>query len=256
MVLKNLHDQYQNCTTNAVHYWYLVSIITWENHSYLNYYLGRNHPNTIWIPKVRETFYPLFGSIPSQFHIDTRVWKFLAWNTELNGIETQIFSNTHVRKGKFIIVYILVVKKKVLPVPTLVRSFITPCRKNFGTWRLAIVRELSVGICWMVQEQAMVDITRRMVGEDWRRDGVRDVYADFNELTMEIVAAALFGASKDSEDMIRVGPAITQAFQFFTRRATSMFIGVWFSQVWAHLFLLHSWVQSKAICIVPCTPVI
>jgi len=78
----------------------------------------------------------------------------------------------------------------------------------------------------MVQEQAMVDITRRMVGEDWRRDGVRDMYADFNELTMEIVAAALFGASEDSEDMIRVGPAITQAFQFFTRRATSMFIGV------------------------------
>lgn len=74
--------------------------------------------------------------------------------------------------------------------------------------------------------QAMVNITEKMVENTWRTGGVRDVYADFNELTMEIVASALFGADAGSENMAQVGPAITQAFQFFTRRATSMFIGV------------------------------
>lgn len=69
-------------------------------------------------------------------------------------------------------------------------------------------------------------ISEKMVEQQWRTGGVRDVYADFNELTMEIVASALFGAAEGSEDMAQVGPAITQAFQFFTRRATSMFIGV------------------------------
>lgn len=73
----------------------------------------------------------------------------------------------------------------------------------------------------------MVNISEKMVEQQWRTGGVRDVYADFNELTMEIVASALFGAAEGSEDdMAQVGAAITQAFQFFTRRATSMFIGV------------------------------
>ncbi|KAG0621796.1 hypothetical protein M758_3G049100 [Ceratodon purpureus] len=72
--------------------------------------------------------------------------------------------------------------------------------------------------------EAMVNITEKMVKNTWRTGGVRDVYADFNELTMEIVASALFGADEGSENLAQVGPAITQAFQFFTRRATSMFI--------------------------------
>ena len=78
----------------------------------------------------------------------------------------------------------------------------------------------------VLDDQAMVNITEKMVENVWRTGGLRDVYADFNELTMEIVASALFGADEGSEDMAQVGPAITQAFQFFTRRATSMFIGV------------------------------
>jgi len=69
-----------------------------------------------------------------------------------------------------------------------------------------------------------VKISEKMVEQQWRTGGVRDVYADFNELTVEIVASALFGAAEGSDDMAQVGPAITQAFQFFTRRATSMFI--------------------------------
>lgn len=72
--------------------------------------------------------------------------------------------------------------------------------------------------------EAMVNISENMVEKQWRTGGIRDVYADFNELTMEIVASALFGAAEGSDNMAQVGPAITQAFQFFTRRATSMFI--------------------------------
>lgn len=72
----------------------------------------------------------------------------------------------------------------------------------------------------------MVNISIKMV-EDWRRGGIRDVYADFNKLTVEIVASSLFGASEGSKEMTEVGPAIKQAFQFFTQRATTMFIGLY-----------------------------
>jgi hypothetical protein len=72
----------------------------------------------------------------------------------------------------------------------------------------------------------MVKASNKMVKQKWWRGGVRDVYMDFNELTIEIVASALFGASEVSEDMVEVGAAISSAFQFFTRSATSMFIGV------------------------------
>jgi cytochrome P450 len=70
----------------------------------------------------------------------------------------------------------------------------------------------------------MVKLSNKMVKQKWWRGGVRDVYMDFNELTIEIVASALFGASEVSEDMVEVGAAISSAFQFFTRSATSMFI--------------------------------
>lgn len=72
--------------------------------------------------------------------------------------------------------------------------------------------------------QAMVKVSNKMVKQKWWQGGVRDVYMDFNELTIEIVASALFGASEVSEDMVEVGAAISSAFQFFTRSATSMFI--------------------------------
>ncbi|CAI7786931.1 unnamed protein product [Closterium sp. NIES-54] len=54
---------------------------------------------------------------------------------------------------------------------------------------------------------------------------VRDVYADFNELTMRIVVAALFGGGGLGGAAVeQVGPAISTAFEFFAKRATSMLI--------------------------------
>eukprot|EP00897_Mesotaenium_endlicherianum_P008466 jgi/Mesen1/7648/ME000004S07912 len=75
--------------------------------------------------------------------------------------------------------------------------------------------------------EAMVDVTQSMVRSRWRRGGLRDIYADFNDLTMEIVATALFGSATDGNGdggggMKRVGPAITTAFTFFAKQATSM----------------------------------
>ena len=48
----------------------------------------------------------------------------------------------------------------------------------------------------------------------------RDVYADMNVLSMNIVATTLFGG----EGVEDVGPAITTAFDFFGRRGSSMLI--------------------------------
>ena len=109
--------------------------------------------------------------------------------------------------------------------------------------------------------QAMVELTNDMVTSEWGEGGVRDVYADFNKLTLDIVVASLFGYSNtridtkgrqdnggaaysrasDSNgsrnsggssgsssssgaesDLLEVGEAISVAFDFFARRATSM----------------------------------
>ncbi|CAI5467405.1 unnamed protein product [Closterium sp. Yama58-4] len=76
--------------------------------------------------------------------------------------------------------------------------------------------------------------TTRPRGVEGRREGggrgggdsvVRDVYADFNELTMRIVVAALFGGGGLGGAAVeQVGPAISTAFEFFAKRATSMLI--------------------------------
>ncbi|CAI5508870.1 unnamed protein product [Closterium sp. Naga37s-1] len=89
---------------------------------------------------------------------------------------------------------------------------------------------------------AMAELADDMVGGTWTdslvgrggrggRDGVvqggvvRDVYGDFNELTMKIVVAALFGGGGLGGAAVeQVGPAISTAFDFFAKRATSMLI--------------------------------
>ena len=38
----------------------------------------------------------------------------------------------------------------------------------------------------------------------WRQDGRRDVYSDFNDLTLRITVGALFGATVDSRQARRV----------------------------------------------------
>eukprot|EP00850_Spirogloea_muscicola_P005228 SM000023S07684 [mRNA] locus=s23:873359:877755:- [translate_table: standard] len=68
---------------------------------------------------------------------------------------------------------------------------------------------------------AMVDATERLLNSNWNRGGIQEIYGDFNKLTLEVVLTALFGGGEDMED---VGPAVTTAFDFFARRATSMII--------------------------------
>jgi len=60
----------------------------------------------------------------------------------------------------------------------------------------------------------------------WRPGAVRDVYSDFNELTLRITLSALFGSSEDlsSSAAKEVIESIKQAFEFFSRRSITAFI--------------------------------
>lgn len=87
---------------------------------------------------------------------------------------------------------------------------------------------------------AMGGATDEMLSEKWgcpARDGtsgagvsvaaasgtlVRDVYADFNELTLDVVARALFGADLRS-DGAAVQAAVAEAFEHFASRAATGF---------------------------------
>lgn len=76
--------------------------------------------------------------------------------------------------------------------------------------------------------RCMIDVGRRFVGKDWSRRGVRDVYADFNDATLEIVARALFGTDVVGERASKINGAIKDSFEFFGRRAaTGMIIPEW-----------------------------
>ena len=75
--------------------------------------------------------------------------------------------------------------------------------------------------------QSMVDLTSKFVKEKWQKRCIRDVYGDFNNLTMQIVTKTLFGGTSGMYTFDEVGQAITTAFKSFTKRGTSMFIG-WF----------------------------
>ena len=46
--------------------------------------------------------------------------------------------------------------------------------------------------------QAMASATEHLLAEVWAQGGVRDVYADFNELTLNITTNALFGVDMSS----------------------------------------------------------
>jgi cytochrome P450 len=61
--------------------------------------------------------------------------------------------------------------------------------------------------------QAMTAATQDMLARMWRQDGRRDVYADFNDLTLRITVGALFGATVDSRQARRVsGEALVHSF--------------------------------------------
>ena len=70
----------------------------------------------------------------------------------------------------------------------------------------------------------MTSTTGPFLAETWRRAGVRDVYRDFNELTLLIVATTLFGADMQGPKARTIVDAIGAAFTFFAQRATTGFI--------------------------------
>jgi cytochrome P450 len=75
---------------------------------------------------------------------------------------------------------------------------------------------------------SMIDCTCEtlLTKSRWRPGAVRDVYADFNELTLRITLSALFGGSEDlsSSAAKEVTDSIQQAFEFFSRRSATAFI--------------------------------
>lgn len=59
----------------------------------------------------------------------------------------------------------------------------------------------------------------------WRPGAIRDVYADFNELTLRITLTALFGAGNlNSSDAKLVIDSIKLAFEYFSRRGASALV--------------------------------
>ena len=74
---------------------------------------------------------------------------------------------------------------------------------------------------------AMVDCTMKTLlkGSRWRQGAIRDVYSDFNELTLQITLTALFGATDlNSTDAKVVIDSIKRAFEYFSRRGVSAFV--------------------------------
>ncbi|DBB01015.1 TPA: hypothetical protein ACH3X1_000917 [Trebouxia sp. C0004] len=66
---------------------------------------------------------------------------------------------------------------------------------------------------------AMCSATGHMLAEVWGQGGVRDVYADFNELTLNITTNALFGVDMSSSQALSISEAVRVAFEFFSQRA-------------------------------------
>ena len=52
--------------------------------------------------------------------------------------------------------------------------------------------------------QAMSSATQDMLGGVWSEGGIRDVYADFNELTLNITTIALFGVDMSSRQALGI----------------------------------------------------
>ena len=76
--------------------------------------------------------------------------------------------------------------------------------------------------------RCMIEVGERLVNKTWSRRGRRDVYADFNDATLEIVASALFGADVVGARASTINGAIKDSFEFFGRRAaTGMIIPEW-----------------------------
>ena len=75
---------------------------------------------------------------------------------------------------------------------------------------------------------AMANAGAALLTGPWGKRGTRDVYADFNNLTLGIVADALFGADVRGRRAREINGAIAEAFEFFGKRSsTGMVIPEW-----------------------------
>ncbi|KAK9903986.1 hypothetical protein WJX75_001915 [Coccomyxa subellipsoidea] len=72
--------------------------------------------------------------------------------------------------------------------------------------------------------QAMGSATRQMLATGWSGSGRRDVYSDFNALTLQITTEALFGKNLTADQGAKVTGAIGTAFDFFAGQASTGFI--------------------------------
>ena len=52
--------------------------------------------------------------------------------------------------------------------------------------------------------QAMTDSTEAMLATQWQHSGRRDVYKDFNALTLQVTTQALFGDDLPAAEGLRV----------------------------------------------------
>lgn len=70
----------------------------------------------------------------------------------------------------------------------------------------------------------MTSCTEALLSGSWGQGGIRDVYADFNDLTLQITLRALFSTSLDESTSTQVVNAVERAFDFFSRRGTSSLV--------------------------------
>jgi cytochrome P450 len=71
---------------------------------------------------------------------------------------------------------------------------------------------------------SMVNAGDALLRTKWSTRQLRDVYADFNDLTLTIVADALFGADVRGARASQITNAIRDAFEFFGKRSSVGFI--------------------------------
>ena len=75
---------------------------------------------------------------------------------------------------------------------------------------------------------AMARAGAELLRREWSAATVRDCYEDFNDLTLRIVAEALFGADVRGARAREINGAIKEAFEFFGRRsAAGMIVPEW-----------------------------
>ena len=72
--------------------------------------------------------------------------------------------------------------------------------------------------------EAMASAGAALLSKQWSSRSLRDVYADFNDLTLAIVADALFGADVRGEDARAINGAIRDAFAYFAKRSSVGFV--------------------------------